>query len=304
MTAEHEPAGFCLPERSQAELAGLVVNNKSPLSPPASDCRDVSSSCGVYFIPRASHRISLKLINENESSVDSAVVYWWQIGPHQNEYEFRPPCEPAPCPTGCKPIRCWCSRDSVLWAGTQYSLHFPQRRGGRAGVRDQICLFVVLVQCRTTRGWKAYLSKNQKGGKKREERGKGGMTQIHLGLVCSSACWKLRLDPCHHRRASAPSASTLELRFLPCSSPLTSLTGRSYQPFFLLLKQCERRCRERVCVSVCAESGKMRVKKWRSPTVWMRFLARGTNAAQVWLKVCGFRGSHITYVTMQLKSFK
>ena len=104
MTAEHKPAGFCLTETSQAELAGLVVNNKSPLSPPASDCRDVSSSCRVYFIPRASHRISLKLINENESSVDSAVVYWWQIGPHQNEYEFRPPREAAPCPAGCKPI--------------------------------------------------------------------------------------------------------------------------------------------------------------------------------------------------------
>lgn len=43
MTAEHKPAGFCLTERSQADLAGLVVNNKSPLSPPASDCRDVSS---------------------------------------------------------------------------------------------------------------------------------------------------------------------------------------------------------------------------------------------------------------------
>ena len=71
MTAEQKPAGFCLTEKSRAELAGLVVNNKS--QPP---------TAGTYyqadFIPLASRQISLKLINENESSADCAVVYWWR----------------------------------------------------------------------------------------------------------------------------------------------------------------------------------------------------------------------------------
>lgn len=210
------------------------------------------------------------------------------------------PVEAAPCPAGCKPIWCWCSRDSVMDGNTAQP-PLSTERGGSAGVGIRLVFFVVLVQgagrCiwakikggkREKRGWKRWYDSDTPG------------VDVPQWGVCSSAVFVGNSD------LTLSSALTLELTVSPCSSPLTSLTGRSYliNPFFLSLKQCERRCR--VCVCVCARS-----RIWKDETEEMEISYsmdeisdEGTNAAQLWLKVCGFRGSHITYVTMQLKSFK
>lgn len=65
------------------------------------------------------------------------------------------------------------------------------------------------------------------------------------------------------------------------TSNLSNRQILSYQPFFLLLKQCERRCR--VCVCVCARS-----RIWKDETEEMEISYsmdeisdEGTNAAQL-----------------------
>lgn len=78
----------------------LVVNNKSLLRQ--------SRTAGTYHHAAqttlsllAACRISLKLSNENESSADCAVVYWWKSGSQQ----------PSMTPVG--PVSLDCARPAV-----------------------------------------------------------------------------------------------------------------------------------------------------------------------------------------------
>ena len=82
------------------------------------------------------------------------------------------PCEAALCQAGCKPIWCWCSRDTVMDRRTQYHFHFHQRaEAGQRGLLQglDLSLSVVLVQNGVRRSEGVLEQKSKRGEKEEEE---------------------------------------------------------------------------------------------------------------------------------------
>lgn len=124
-----KPAGFCLTEKSQAELAGLVVNNKSLL------CQSLTA--GMYHQGAESTLFLWPLVGFRSNSLmkmsHPQIVLLCVLvanGSSANE------CESS------HPVSLHCARlavnqsdadavETVLWTETQYSIHFPrdQRQG-------------------------------------------------------------------------------------------------------------------------------------------------------------------------------
>lgn len=152
MTVEQYLQPFlCVTVKSQAELErlpGFVVNNKSTLrqSPTAGTyCQAAESSLFLWpFV--AFHSNSLMTMSHLQIVLNST----GGISVLSNCLWVRSPCESALCQVGCKPIWCWCSRDSVM-DSTASTL--PQK-GGRAQRLsfDEFYLSGVLKQSRVTRG--------------------------------------------------------------------------------------------------------------------------------------------------------
>lgn len=155
-----KPAGFCLTGKSQAELAVLIVNNKSLLrqSPTAGTYHQAAESTLFLWPLVGFHSNSLMKMSHPQIVLlcigGKLVLGKW--------VRVQPPCEPAPCQAGCKPIWCWCSRDSVRDRNTVQLPLFQRVEAGLKGwYRAQVFLFVVLVECRMARGWNVYLSKSR-----------------------------------------------------------------------------------------------------------------------------------------------
>lgn len=114
-----KPAGFCLTEKSLAELAGLVVNNKSlPCQLPTAGTYHQAAESTLFLWPLVRfHSNSLMKMSHPQMCVLVA-------NSSATEYE-------SSCPVSLNRARLAVNQsdadavETVLWTGTQYSFHFP-----------------------------------------------------------------------------------------------------------------------------------------------------------------------------------
>lgn len=104
-------AAFRPTGKSQAELAVHIVNNKSLLrKPPSAGTYHQAAKSTLFLWPlNWSHSDSLMKMT-HPVIVPLCIGGKLVLG---KWIRVQLPCEPAPCRAGCKPIPCWCSRDSV-----------------------------------------------------------------------------------------------------------------------------------------------------------------------------------------------